>query len=706
MAWANHITVIPKSREHSPQAAHKFRPIAINSILGKIFEKLLYHRLYYYFETNNLFPDNQFGFTNGKSAITALYKLKRDIVHSLENKDNIIVISLDITNALGNIIVDRVKKRFRDLEIHKDLSQLVLHMLQDRSISYELGQNKIQLKLNKGAPQGSPLSPFLWNVIVSELLVAEMPETTTIQAFADDLTLVVRGKSRAKLEAEAAKALTIIHEWSTRNELNFSLEKCEFINLGAAYKNRSPVIKTNGISIKRVQQTKILGVIFDSKLSFIPHLKMVKQRIQRITSGLAQFTGTNWGMTPKHLRQIYLGGIKRMIVYGSPIWYPAISARNKNNTEKINRLKAIQRIPLSKIAKSFHTVSNAALNIVCNIPPVHITIERENTIFNIIHGDGKFVFDGQAFGKEDIATKIWPFQTHPAKKRKYDYSKSIEATDYSFYTDGSAMGNKIGAAFVIIDKLGRAIKYKQMKLPEHSNNFEAETVAIYEAIKEMGTMSQTNTYQIVTDSLSTLEALKNANNTNPFVHKIRQQLNQLENTKVRLVYTPAHMGTTGNELADQLAKEATKEGEEYSVPMSISFIRNELRKQGMHEWNKYWNLQGKDSYTYQWIKNTQLIPTSFPPNYSLVQAVTGHGRFPFYFKRFAITDHEQCVCGVEAPSFDHYLDSCKLTAKEIQKLKQKYTKPSNSKLEIIGDEESIEVIEEIVQNINEKILQA
>lgn len=226
------------------------------------------------------------------------------MVEALQNNENIVVISLDITNAFGNIKFERVRQRFIELNIPKEMRELMFHILENRTIIYDLENHNIELKLSKGAPQGSPLSPFLWNVIVSELLAMEMPEKVSIQAFADDLTILVRGRSRMILEQEAAKALDIIYDWSIQNELTFSHDKCEFINLGNAYRNRPPVIRMNGHSIKRVQQSKFFGVIFDNKLSFIPHLKAVKQKVQKLTTALGKFTGTDWGMTPKHLRQI------------------------------------------------------------------------------------------------------------------------------------------------------------------------------------------------------------------------------------------------------------------------------------------------------------------------------------------------------------------------------------------------------------------
>lgn len=158
-------------------------------------------------------------------------------------------------------------------------------------------------------------------------------------------------------------------------------------------------------------------------------------------------------------------------------------------------------------------------------------------------------------------------------------------------------------------------------------------------------------------------------------------------------------------MADELAKEAIKEGLEYKTLLSKSFIKKHLHKQCIDEWNAQWNMAGKQSYTYQWIKNVRLIPKHFPLDYYTTQAVTAHGRFPFYFKRFHITNGDRCPCGEDAESFDHYLDSCKLTKTERDIINKKFKKPSNSKYEIICKKELVDTISEMVRAINEKVFQ-
>lgn len=46
-----------------------FEPLALNSVFGKILEKLLNNRIYHFLFINNLLQKNQYGFKYGTSAV-------------------------------------------------------------------------------------------------------------------------------------------------------------------------------------------------------------------------------------------------------------------------------------------------------------------------------------------------------------------------------------------------------------------------------------------------------------------------------------------------------------------------------------------------------------------------------------------------------------------------------------------------------------
>ncbi|CAH0404751.1 unnamed protein product [Chilo suppressalis] len=93
--------LIPVIKPNKSKAcADSYRPIALSSCMGKIFEQLLKHRLEFYKESNNLLPNNQFGFRRGRSARESIGCLHTDIQNAL-NDNNIMEINIVINRDLS-----------------------------------------------------------------------------------------------------------------------------------------------------------------------------------------------------------------------------------------------------------------------------------------------------------------------------------------------------------------------------------------------------------------------------------------------------------------------------------------------------------------------------------------------------------------------------------------------------------------------------
>jgi hypothetical protein len=62
-----------------------YRPISLLPVFSKIFEKILYRRLYQHLTINNILTKEQFGFRCNTSTETALYALISNILSTLNN---------------------------------------------------------------------------------------------------------------------------------------------------------------------------------------------------------------------------------------------------------------------------------------------------------------------------------------------------------------------------------------------------------------------------------------------------------------------------------------------------------------------------------------------------------------------------------------------------------------------------------------------
>ena len=92
-----HITPIPKV--HSPSSSSEYRPISVLPLLSKLFEKVLYHRVYSYLTEHNLIDERQFGFRENHSTELAITTIYDELLRNFDNKLITCSLFLDLSKA-------------------------------------------------------------------------------------------------------------------------------------------------------------------------------------------------------------------------------------------------------------------------------------------------------------------------------------------------------------------------------------------------------------------------------------------------------------------------------------------------------------------------------------------------------------------------------------------------------------------------------
>ena len=80
--------------------------------------------------------------------------------------------------------------------------------------------------------------------------------------------------------------------------------------------HNDPVLKLDGMEIPVVDQYKFLGVIFDRKLSFIPHINYLKAKCQQALQLLRVVAHTDWGADKSTLLKSYRSLVRSKLDYG------------------------------------------------------------------------------------------------------------------------------------------------------------------------------------------------------------------------------------------------------------------------------------------------------------------------------------------------------------------------------------------------------
>ena len=77
-----------------------------------------------------------------------------------------------------------------------------------------------------------------------------------------------------------------------------------------------PVLKFDNDSIQFVKEAKFLGLIWDTKLTFEPHIKYLKARCQKSLNLLKVLSRTQWGADRTTLLKLYRSLVRSKLDYG------------------------------------------------------------------------------------------------------------------------------------------------------------------------------------------------------------------------------------------------------------------------------------------------------------------------------------------------------------------------------------------------------
>ena len=166
---------------------------------------------------------------------------------------------------------------------------LLRNYLTDRTQKCQLqGMLSKQRTITCGIPQGSILGPLLFTLYINDL--PNCLNHTTPRMFADDTSLTAAGETLGEVERRVNEDLSNVHNWLSANRLNLNIAKTEYVLIGSPHRihslNIQPLNNIDQQPVKRVKQSKVLGVQIDEHLDWSKHIEFIASKVSSGNSAI------------------------------------------------------------------------------------------------------------------------------------------------------------------------------------------------------------------------------------------------------------------------------------------------------------------------------------------------------------------------------------------------------------------------------------
>lgn len=378
--WKKQRLVLLRKGSKPLDEISSFRPLCLLDTMGKLLEGLVLHRLQNHLVGLNSLSDGQYGFRKGMSTIDAILAVVDKARMAKEGwgarkKGFCALVSIDIRNAFNSARWDICIEAIRRKGVPTYLLRMMDNYLRDRWVVYEGNTCHLVEEMTCGAPQGSKVGPFVWNVMYDDFLRMVLPEDTSIFCFADDAIIVCSAEDPEILGIRVNESLRRAKQWLDSRCLQMALDKTEALLVTDKRLYESPKIEMDGIEVPWGNHLKYLGVMLDRRLSFVPHIDMMTKSAIKCGGSLSRLM-PNIGGPREVKRRLVASVVHSKLLYAAPVWVSAL--QNRANSK---RLLSAQRLVALRIVSAYRTVSTSAVQVLASLPPVDLLARERQEVF-------------------------------------------------------------------------------------------------------------------------------------------------------------------------------------------------------------------------------------------------------------------------------------------------------------------------------------
>ena len=224
---------------------------------------------------------------------------------------DLVSVFFDLEKAYDTTLKCGIMKDLHGFGLRGRLPNFISSFLKDRSFKVWVGSKFSDSHPQEmGVPQGSINS-------INQCLKPGVD----CSLYVDDFQICYRSSNMSIIERRLQLCLNKLQQWATDNGFRFSKTKTVCMHICQKKGlHLDPQRFLDQCPIPVVEEIKFLGVIFDRRLSFIPHLKYVKKKGLKALNILKVIGNSEWGADRKFMLRLYRSLVRSKLDYGCIVY--------------------------------------------------------------------------------------------------------------------------------------------------------------------------------------------------------------------------------------------------------------------------------------------------------------------------------------------------------------------------------------------------
>ena len=363
------------------------------------------------------------------------------------------------------------------------------------------------------------------------LLVLELSSRKFyVQAYADDLAVLVTGADMLWIRGMAQKAINIAANWASEQELHFSSKKTETVLFTHKRNPDLGFLTINGSKLDLSKEARLLGVTLDSRLTWKPHINRITRKATTALLQCRQIVGKTLEIKPFMMKGMYTDTSNHVVSMCVLGW----RSQQKVSSEETH--KGAEILACLMILSAFPGTATGALEILLNITPIeefvlaeamrglyrisnsglwHVnrvgSFRKTKTHVDVCNEAKKFshILQMPAFRIKNTKVMERTFECQIMDKKNAVRSESVlNSNTATVYSYGSKLEGKVGAGFYA-EYPNNSPKHAFFRCGIYSAVFQAEVLAISEVPKNLLLEKMHNqSIVVLVDSQAATKALK------------------------------------------------------------------------------------------------------------------------------------------------------------------------------------------------------